>query len=267
MKLEDFEEKKIVIYGAGHVGQKFYRILKMRGLEKQVVCFAITDSVKEMTLVEGIPLKCIYDISVQDDTLICLAVHETLLDETERVVKQITEQYVWIYPYLYDLMFGEPEQINAEVKISGILKTCQNDARLAVRLAAIEQYDGKNSFGYDYYIRAQMMHCEEHTARQRLQQFKRLMEDWKKYGYRREYPLCLNRGCEVIDGNHRLALAVYHGQRTIFCNIYPTMIPLIDIHGQEPIMPRAVLMQHGFMQEDMERLNGLQKRYIDNYDG
>lgn len=267
MELEDLKGKEIMIYGAGHVGQKFYRTLKMHGLGKQVVCFAITDPVKEITLIEGIPLKCIYDISVQSNTLICLAVHATLRDETERIVRQITEQYVWIYPYLYDLMFGEPEQTDAEIKISEILKTCQNDARLAVRLAAIEQYDGNNSYGYDYYIRAQMMHCEEHTARQRLQQFKRLMEDWKKYGYRREHPLFLNRGYEVIDGNHRLALAVYHGQNAIFCNIYPTMIPLIDIHGQEPVMPKAVLIQHGFMQEELERLNELQKRYIDNYDG
>ena len=37
MNLKDLEGKEIVIYGAGHVGQKFYRTLRMYGMEKQVI--------------------------------------------------------------------------------------------------------------------------------------------------------------------------------------------------------------------------------------
>lgn len=265
MNLKDLEGKEIVIYGAGHVGQKFYRTLRMYGMEKQVICFAVTGQAGEEAWAEGVPVKCIHDIFIGSNTLVCLAVHETLRDEMAGIVRQITGQYIWIYPYLYDLMFGKPESINREIRISEILKTCGNDARLAVRLAAVEQYNGKNSYGYDYYIRAQMMHCTEYTAEQRLEQFKRLMADWEKHGYQREYPLSLNRGYEVIDGNHRLSLAAYHRLDTILCNIYPTQIPLVDIHGQEPVMPESVLIQHGFTQEDMERLDKLQRKYIDIY--
>ncbi len=265
MKFEDFKGKELVIYGAGHVGKKFYRTLQRHGLEKQVLCFAVTGQVEKEALIEGLPVKCVYDVSIRSDTLVCLAVHESLLEEVEKVVRSITEQYIWIYPYLYELMFGEPEQKEKEIEISKILKTCRDDARLAIRLAAVEQYYGKNSFGNDYYKRAQMMHCAEHTAGQRLQQFERLMEDWEKYGYRKEYPLSLNRGYEVIDGNHRLALAVYHDKKRIFCNIYPTEIPLTGIHGQEPVMPAEVLMRHGFTRDEIEKLDEVQRRYMDAY--
>jgi len=265
MNFEDFKGKELVIYGAGHVGKKFYRVLRMHGLGEQAVCFAVTEPVEGKPMIEGLPVKCVHDIFIRSNTLVCLAVHETIRDEVEKAIKPITEQYIWIYPYLYDLMFGEPEQTDKEIDISEILKTCRKDARLAIRLAAIEQHDGKNSFGYDYYKRAQMMHCAEHTAGQRLQQFKRLMADWKKHGYRREYPLSLNRRYEVIDGNHRLALAVYYRQNRILCSIYPTEMPLTEIHGPEPVMPTAVLMRHGFTGEEIEKLNELQKRYMDVY--
>lgn len=265
MKLTDFEGREIVIYGAGHVGRKFFRTLEERGFGSQVRCFAVTGQRKPGTVLEGIPLKCIYDIPILDNTLICLAVHETLREELENTVREITDRYVWIYPYLYSLMFGEPEQTDMEINISEILKTCRRDERIAVRLAAIEQYEGKNTFGYEYYKRAQMMHCAEHTAGQRLQQFKELMADWKENGYRKEYPLSLNRACEVIDGNHRLALAVYYHQTSILCNIYPTEIPLTEIHGKEPIMPKIVLEQHGFTEEEIQRLDELQERYVEIY--
>ena len=265
MNLKDFGGKEIVIYGAGHVGRKFFRTLKVQGLGSQVRCFAVTKQTEEENVLDGIPLKCIYDISVQDNTLICLAVHETLRRELEDIVKGITDRYVWIYPYLYSLMFGEPEQTDIEIKISEILKTCHEDFRLAIRLAAVEQYEGKNTFGYAYYKRAQMMHCAEHTAGQRLQQFKELMADWKETGYRKEYPLSLNRLYEVIDGNHRLALAVYNRQTLIPCKIYPTEIPLTEIHGKEPVMPKDVLKKHGFTEKEILRLSKLQERYVDVY--
>ena len=93
MNLKDFGGKEIVIYGAGHVGRKFFRTLKVQGLGSQVRCFAVTKQTEEENVLDGIPLKCIYDISVQDNTLICLAVHETLRRELEDIVKGITDRY------------------------------------------------------------------------------------------------------------------------------------------------------------------------------
>lgn len=64
MNLKDLEGKEIVIYGAGHVGQKFYRTLRMYGMEKQVICFAVTGQAGEEAWAEGVPVKCIHDIFI-----------------------------------------------------------------------------------------------------------------------------------------------------------------------------------------------------------
>lgn len=264
--MEELRGKEITIYGAGHVGRKFCRTLRAKGLGNQVRYFAVTGHTEEGALLDGIPLVCIYNVPIQENTLICLAVHETLRDEMEDILKKLRVQYVWIYPHLYDLMFGEPETVRTEIGISEIVRTCRDDARLAVRLAAAEQHDGKNTFGYEFYKRAQGMHCMEHTAAERLLQFIRLMEDWKALGYRKEYPLCLNRNYEVIDGNHRLAVAVYYHLKKISCNIYPTEIPLAEIHGKEPIMPRGMLREHGFTEKEIRKLDEIQERYLNFYE-
>ena len=47
MDLDDFHGKEIVIYGAGHVGRKFFRTLQAHGIGDQVCCFAVTKPVKE----------------------------------------------------------------------------------------------------------------------------------------------------------------------------------------------------------------------------
>lgn len=266
MSSEEFRGKEIIIYGAGHVGRKFCRALKAQGSGSQIKCFAVTGEAEEGALLDGIPLMCIYDIPIRENTLVCLAVHETLRDEMENIVKKLTKQYIWIYPHLYELMFGKPEAVETEIDISEILKTCRDDFRLAVRLAVMEQHDGKNTFGYDFYKRAQGTYCMEHTVTERLGQFIRLMEDWRRQGYRREYPLVLNRNYEVIDGNHRLAAAVYYRLEKILCNIYPTEIPLTEIHGKEPVMSMEMLQRHGFSGEEIEKLVEIQERYLRFYE-
>jgi len=266
LKWDDLKGKKLVIYGTGHVGHKFLRAVKRQGLADQILCFAVTGPVKEETAVEGIPVYGIHDIQICKDTTVCLAVHDALLEEVEQTVRRITDQYVWIYPDLYSLMFGEPEQTNVEVSVYDILKNYREDFRLAVRLAVIEQEEGKNQIGFDYYIKAQMLHCSLYTAKQRLEKFRQLISDWKKQGYQKEYSLSLNQNYEMIDGNHRLSLAVYYGQKRIICYMYPTKESAAQIHGQGAMLQEKVLLQNGFVREDIERLKEIQQRYMALYE-
>jgi len=263
--LDDFHGKEIVIYGAGHVGRKFFRTLQAHGIGDQVCCFAVTKPVKE-ECAEGLPIRCIDEIPVHKETLVCLAVHEALREEMEYYISRITKQYVWIYPYLYNLMFGQPERVNENIEIPVILQNYGEDMRLAIRLAVIEQKFGKNLFGFEYYKKAQKIHCAEYTAGQRLGKFCRLIEDWEKEGYQKEHLLFLNQNYEMIDGNHRLSLAVYHKQKTIWCNIYPTKIPVEEIHGQGPKMSEGILIRHGFTQDDIQKLKKIQERYLSFYE-
>lgn len=265
MILESFTGKKIIIYGTGHVARKFYKAMEMHGLGEQVQCFVRSRNVSEGESLEGVPVYGFEAVHVEENTLICLAVHESLRDEIEKTAAQVTGQYLWIYPYLYELMLGEPELEAVELAVDMLLESYQNDLRMGVRLAAIEQEDGLNDFGFDYYIRAQMLHCDRETAVQRLKRFSGLIAQWRRGGYQKKYLLTLNRNYEVIDGNHRLAMAVYTGQKTIYGNIHPTDLSVGDIHGREAMLGRELLAEHGFSGDELERLEGIQRRYMKAY--
>jgi len=265
MILERLGEKKLIVYGTGHVAHKFYKALQKHSLQGNIQCFVRTGAVSAGEFFEGMPVYGFQEVSIEEDNLICLAVHESLLDEIEEAVRRVTGQYLWIYPYLYELMLGEPEQTNVELDIKLLLKSFCHDLRLGVRLAVIEQKFDRNNYGFDYYIRAQMLHCGKDTATQRLSRFLELIDRWKRSGYEKRYAVSVNQNVEVIDGNHRLAMAVYTGQPTIFGNIYPTRLSASEIHGQAAMLSEGLLTGHGFTVYEIQRLEEIQQRYLKAY--
>lgn len=267
MITDSLKGKKIIIYGTGHVGRKFYRALQARGMGQQVTCFVRTRDVGQNERLDGVRVCRFDDIRMDEDDLICLAVHESIRGEIEETVRQRTDHYLWIYPHLYELMFGEPECRDVELPVEALFGDFGEDLRLGVRLAAIEWQDGLNGFGSESYVRAQMLHCDKETALRRLEQFQRLIEDWKRSGYRKCHRLALTRGYGVIDGNHRLAMAVYTGQKTIHADVYPTDLSVKQIHGQEPMLSGELLREHGFTAEEVGRLKEIQERYLKRYGG
>lgn len=262
MILEQLNGKKIIIYGTGHVARKFYRALLNHGFQEQISYFVRSGDVCDGELFEGVQVRCFEDVDFGENTIICLAVHESIRNEIENIVQKKTRQYIWIYPFLYRLMFGEPEQECVEVPVAMLLKGFDTDLRLGVRLAAIEAQDEISSYGFDYYIRAQQIHCSQDTAAQRLKQFQKLIHEWKQTGCRKGSLLAFNRKYGVIDGNHRLAMAIYTGQETICGDIYPTNLSVQDIHGCEPMLTKGLLMRHGFLESEIQRLEDTQRRYL-----
>lgn len=266
MLIKRLREKKIVIFGTGHVAHKFYKIVKDKGLKNQIICFTRTANVNDGEVIDGIPVYCFENIRINDDTLVCIAVHEAIKSEIEKTVRQRTGRYLWIYPYLYSFMFGESEQKNVELEVRELLKKYRSDLRLGVRLAAIEQEEGLNTYGFGYYVRAQMTYCGKETAEQRLKQFLGLIRSWKQSGYNKKYLMSLNRNYEVIDGNHRLSMAVYMGQKVIYGDIYPTDLPIEEIHGEEPMQTKELLLRNGFTADEIAILEKIQERYLKEYE-
>ena len=60
--------------------------------------------------------------------------------------------------------------------------------------------------------------------------------------------------------------AIYYRLEKILCNIYPTEIPLTEIHGKEPVMSMEMLQRHGFSGEEIEKLVEIQERYLRFYE-
>lgn len=263
---DELREEKLVIFGTGHVGVKFYNALKARGMQRQVLCFTRTKNVDDGEAIDGIPVYCFEDVRIDSDILVCLAVHEAIRDEIEEIVRKRTDRYLWIYPYLYSFMLGTPEQKNMELDIGKLLDGFRGDLRLGVRLAVIEQQEGRNTYGFDAYVRALMTYCGKDTAEERLAQFRRLITRWKQTGYDKDCLIGVNRRYEVIDGNHRLSMAVYMKQRAIYGDIYPTDLSFEEIHGYEPLLSEKVLLENGFEKKEIERLKKTQERYLIEYE-
>ena len=87
---------------------------------------------------------------------------------------------------------------------------------LAHRLFAIEQYYGKNTFGYELYRKMQEI-SGGNTYENWLKRFQKLIQEYDKSRiFNEQYPLVsFVNNWNLKDGAHRLALAYYHGEEFV----------------------------------------------------
>lgn len=111
------EGKDIIIYGDGYVGKQFLKTLRLIGMEEKVVCFTKT-AVSGNGIVDGIELKPLKDIKKLQNSVICIAVHESNKDE---IIKNLEANeiynYIWIYPVLHSLIIGNPIMENVKIPV------------------------------------------------------------------------------------------------------------------------------------------------------
>lgn len=88
---------------------------------------------------------------------------------------------------------------------------------IAVRLLAIDQYYGKNKVGYDLYRRMQAASGFDWVPR-----FQRLIQSYELNGFQEGNPLELDDKLTLMDGAHRLTLALYHNIELLPATIYQT---------------------------------------------
>ena len=86
---------------------------------------------------------------------------------------------------------------------------------IAVRLLAIEQYYGKNTIGYDLYTRMQA-----ESGDFWLKRFILLIQSYENNGYQHSNPIEIDEKLTIMDGAHRLALALYHNEEFIPATMY-----------------------------------------------
>ena len=88
---------------------------------------------------------------------------------------------------------------------------------IAVRLLAIDQYYGKNKVGYDLYRRMQYVSGFDWIPR-----FQRLIQSYEQNGFQDDKPIEVDDKLILMDGAHRLTLALYHNIEILPAVIYQT---------------------------------------------
>lgn len=256
--LEQIAGKKIVVYGAGHVARKFLKALKLYHYDKNILCFIVSKSGQNEKTIEGIPVKTVDWLAGNKNIPIYVAVHQSLWHEIAETLRTIgISNYIWIYPYLYEMLLGLPIKTNIKVDLKDIIQTCTDDYRLAIRYAAIEQYFGRNEVGFELYIRAQALQSSPETAKERLIEFCKLIKKWQESGYDAKNRIFINQNYEIIDGVHRVALSRYCSQHQVVCDMFRTDIGAIELHGENVMLTDRILSLAGFSDEEMKYLDAV----------
>lgn len=86
---------------------------------------------------------------------------------------------------------------------------------MIIRLLAVENYFGKNKYGFDMYSRMQGARVKPEYVSESVEKFKNLITSYEKKGYDNASEIELDNQLHLIDGSHRMALAMYYDIKTI----------------------------------------------------
>lgn len=136
-----------------------------------------------------------------------------------KIVNLIKKIYHWIFPepspqiyhHVYDareLFFNE--HVHSEYQRYDII----------VRLLAVENYYGKNDFGWDLYRKQQAARKAEDWKNSEPR-FRALIKSYNEKGYDTSSEIEIGSDLRLLDGSHRMALSLYHRHYQIACQVMP----------------------------------------------
>lgn len=92
---------------------------------------------------------------------------------------------------------------------------------IIVRYLAIENYYGQNSYGFSLYKRMQAARINENWVESSFNRFIKLIKSYDNNGYDMSSEIELDKKLKLIDGSHRVSLALFHKQYRIPCKVRP----------------------------------------------
>ena len=95
-----------------------------------------------------------------------------------------------------------------------------NRLDIVVRYLAIEEYYGKNSIGFQLYRKMQGKRIDSGYMNESEKKFRKLILSWEVNGYDKKSEISLDSRLSLMDGSHRMSLALYYGIEKITCKIY-----------------------------------------------
>lgn len=233
--LQKTKDAPFYIYGAGGAALRVYNALKKKGLVENFLGFIVSCN-KENQKVDG----NIYVVSNKDlrrDINVFIVAHKVFLDE---IIDSLScngfSKYEWIYPFMFELEYGEPVSLNKEKNTKNLVAKMRSQYMLAVYYLAIDSYLGKNDFGIDCHVKFHMTHVPKNTAERIAKLFCTRIENYLENKKIEPYPIMINSLEDYcMDGNHKLMLAYYFNVTSINCNIYNENDIILKLRTDNPI--------------------------------
>jgi len=254
------------IFGTGYVAEMFRTGLEMHGLADRVCGCVITHAAPGQRF-HGLPVYSLSEAVLPEDALLCIAVHESVLNEIRVQNPEVVDRGIWVNTYLIDLLYGRPLRTGA-VPVAEILTRQDRTAHwVTVRYALVKEYLMRSAdfeMAKDLYIRALSLHCSRETAVRREQQVERLADSMRAIGFGQDYPpIRIDESLRIIDGLHRIACALFLQIPVIPAAVYAWS----DIYDRLLIgknrLPENVLRKAGFTDPEMNYLRQIRAEVIE----
>ena len=128
---------------------------------------------------------------------------------------------------------------------------------IVVRLLAIENYYGKNDYGFDLYRKMQRRRQGEQSGEEAVEQFKKLILSYEQNGYDPASAVIVDKNLLLCDGSHRIACGIYFHQTEITINVLSVNYPVeysVDW-----------FLINGFSDDEMCKIVAKEKEILDFY--
>lgn len=209
----------IYIYGAGKIGKKILGLIKKNNQLDKVKGFLVSDKAGNPDYIENISVFQIDELTNKDG-LILLSVTDIYQEEILSLLSAYGyDNVVCAYKFSYldidndagiDKIPDTIEIDTRELLIQQYINGKYNRMDIIVRLLAVENYYHMNEYGFELYEKMQETRVREGYSDASVKRFKALIESFEQKGYDKKSEIIVDSNLRVIDGAHRLALAIYY---------------------------------------------------------
>ena len=265
--IKKIKSRGLVLFGTGFVAEKIIHTLAEQGLADCIRGFVVSKAVA--TSFKGKPVWSVDQYSkiaksqksgnlLSEPPLLCIAVHESLRADIEKLLSEAGLDFIWIYPNYLEMAWGACTPFVVDIPVQTILQQQEPDqAWISVRYAALKEclsgkWDGPASA---LYVKAASLFSKPETARQRLVYATEVARGMIDGGYDRNRPILIDSRYRIIDGLHRLAGAVLAGCRTVPCLVVKADERFQDYFPEENRLTEAAQAKASLTSEEKHLLD------------
>ena len=126
---EQIRQQGCWVFGTGFIASMFGDALEAHDLKQYVKGYLVSRPSEQQSY-DGFAVRASSDPSVNRTDFVCVAVHEALFDDvSDMLAAQGYENVVWVYPYLYELLYGEPLYKGVSMPLERILSAQDRGCR------------------------------------------------------------------------------------------------------------------------------------------
>lgn len=259
--IERIRQEDCLVFGTGFVATLFRDALDAAGIESHVRGYLASSPAEGETLY-GKEVRAAADKSVDRSALICVAVHESNLASVEELL--LREEYsdvVWVYPLIFEMVWGEPLYRNVSLPIEMILERQDRSHNwIAVRALASRGILEGDISAKDTYVATMAQHCGLRTAERRHEALRRLIASMEETGFDEQRPILVDTNLSIIDGLHRLAVAWTLGINRIPCDIVRTSNAFDRLLTDKNKLTYEQLVQAGLGAQQLAKVATMRKQ-------